>query len=38
LPDKAETYRVGFELLPCGDATSQALAVLLDRIGTLCAA
>jgi hypothetical protein len=38
LPGQAETYLAGFELLPSSDATSRALAVLVDRIGTLCVA
>jgi hypothetical protein len=38
VPGKAETYLAGFELLPCSDATSRAVAVLVDRIGTLCLA
>jgi len=38
LPGKAETYLAGFELLPCNDATSRAIAVLIDRIGALAMA
>lgn len=38
LPGKVETYLAGFELLPSSDATSRALAVLVDRIGMLCTA
>lgn len=37
-PAAAEAYVAGFELLPCSAATSQALAVLIDRIGALCVA
>ncbi len=36
-PDNSDIYLAGFELLPCSDATTRAIALLVDRIGTLCA-